>query len=334
MTPPPRLALTTTFYSYKGGAGRSVACANVAFQLSQSIPGTTIILDFDIESAGQGYIHAIEESRILGRGKHAQAIYLQEWLAGRRVVGDGAKTEIVDLSRKGEWERFAPDMLYDLDKKEGLNLQGLPEEIPKRLLVLGRPVGEVLPGGESDRQQGEVLRHLLYRLTKTLRASFVFFDSPSGTQPLAHLARNWSDVLIVLCRPSQQFLAGTRHFLHRLVDLLPSPQLEILVVLSAVPQHDDFQRQREQALKRLRDDVQEVNHLMRERGKPRVHVRIPSVTDEAESQKLTIPEVARLKWEDRVLTPDVVATEEEQSAVRAYQRLAQILKNIDRERAR
>ncbi len=56
-----------TFYSYKGGVGRSMALANVAVMLSRW-GNKVLLVDFDLEAPGleyffRGYIHQFEEVR-------------------------------------------------------------------------------------------------------------------------------------------------------------------------------------------------------------------------------------------------------------------------------
>ena len=120
----PQLPLAVTFYSYKGGAGRSVACANVAYQLVHSCGQSTVVLDFDVESAGQAYVHGVEENWILGRGsKYQDWIYVQEFLAQARADHrDDGRTETIVLARRGDFERFVPRMCVDLSTGRPLEL--------------------------------------------------------------------------------------------------------------------------------------------------------------------------------------------------------------------
>lgn len=318
-----------TFYSYKGGAGRSVAAANVVHRLVNAMNRSTVMLDFDIESAGQGYIHGIDESWILGRGaKYQHWIYVQELLSGQRIVrGDKQETtEVIDIRRRDQFEKYASRFFYDIGRAAEFRFDpAASKEAPSGLLVMSRPVSEV-SSNSSEPQQGAVLRRLFTDSARLLNVSFFVFDSPSGTQPLAHLARNWSDVLVVLCRPSKQFLEGTRHFLHRLPLLTQTPSLRnILLVLSAVPLEDRFRVDRETALTRLELIRREANDAFKGR-KPEIRVTIPRISDEPKSAQFVIPEVTRLKWHECILT-DAMASEDEEirSAVAAYSRLAKYL---------
>ena len=51
---------TITFYSYKGGSGRSTACVNFTYffakEVNATVDNTIIIVDCDIDSAGLTYL--------------------------------------------------------------------------------------------------------------------------------------------------------------------------------------------------------------------------------------------------------------------------------------
>lgn len=315
------------FFSYKGGAGRSVACANVAHHLVESHRSSTAIFDFDIESVGQSYIHRVPEALLRGRGDpRLNWIYLQDLFNGSRKDPSGA----VETLPIQDFEKFVPRTLLDITragKFEGYRADGSSAE-PAKLLLMARPVSELsVPDGRQ--QQSQSLRSILMRLPSV---EFVLFDSPSGTQPLAGLARNVSQAMVVFCRPSRQFLEGTRYFLQRLVDstLESDPLLEVLVVLSAVPMGDEFRKQRNEALQRIQETVGQAQIEGRTRG--RLNIRIPELSNNDAKKKLLIPEVPRLKWQDEVLTATGDGDASVNAGVAAYRRLAEILRR-SRERS-
>jgi MinD-like ATPase involved in chromosome partitioning or flagellar assembly len=51
----------TTFYSYKGGTGRSMALANVACLLAKPQKGWVLMIDWDLEAPG---LHRFFRKRI------------------------------------------------------------------------------------------------------------------------------------------------------------------------------------------------------------------------------------------------------------------------------
>ena len=56
------LGEVTTFYSYKGGTGRSMALANVACILAKSQEGRVLMIDWDLEAPG---LHRFFRQRIV-----------------------------------------------------------------------------------------------------------------------------------------------------------------------------------------------------------------------------------------------------------------------------
>ncbi|MCX6641832.1 MAG: hypothetical protein NTV15_00385, partial [Candidatus Bathyarchaeota archaeon] len=56
------LGEVTTFYSYKGGTGRSMALANVACILAKSHEGRVLMIDWDLEAPG---LHRFFRRRII-----------------------------------------------------------------------------------------------------------------------------------------------------------------------------------------------------------------------------------------------------------------------------
>jgi hypothetical protein len=169
-----------------------------------------------------------------------------------------------------------------------------------------------------------MLRTFLTRLPTFV--DLVVFDSPSGTQPLATLARNWSQALVVFCRPSRQFLQGTRYFLQRLIqDLSADQSLDVLLVLSAVPSSSSFQANRNEAFSAAKSMVVELQDEAKRR-KSNVRIRIPWSSDAGQRAPLVIPEVDRLKWNDEVLAEG--ADPEVQAGFVGYQRLAEVIDQL------
>jgi MinD-like ATPase involved in chromosome partitioning or flagellar assembly len=58
-----------TFYSYKGGVGRSMALANVADLMARS-GLRVLIVDFDLEAPGLEHFFPVDHEEIRGRVSH------------------------------------------------------------------------------------------------------------------------------------------------------------------------------------------------------------------------------------------------------------------------
>jgi MinD-like ATPase involved in chromosome partitioning or flagellar assembly len=83
---------TITFYSYKGGSGRSLTVANAALYL-QRLDFRVTVLDFDLEAPGMHYKFAFDPDT--GRLPVLQGIvdYIHEF-----VVGGNISASVTDFS--------------------------------------------------------------------------------------------------------------------------------------------------------------------------------------------------------------------------------------------
>ena len=75
------IPFTTTFYSYKGGVGRTLLAANVAVELSRR--GKTLLWDLDIEAPG---LHRIEGLKANSPAKEGLFEWLLRWQNERKFA--------------------------------------------------------------------------------------------------------------------------------------------------------------------------------------------------------------------------------------------------------
>jgi WD40 repeat protein/MinD-like ATPase involved in chromosome partitioning or flagellar assembly len=68
------MALTVTFYSYKGGVGRTILAANIAVLLARR--GKTLLCDFDLEAPG---LHRIDDLASAQRNRYGLFEWLLDW---------------------------------------------------------------------------------------------------------------------------------------------------------------------------------------------------------------------------------------------------------------
>ena len=61
-------AYLTTFYSYKGGVGRTLALANVGAALAKRGSGRVLLIDCDLEAPGLHRIEALRPSNQAAEG--------------------------------------------------------------------------------------------------------------------------------------------------------------------------------------------------------------------------------------------------------------------------
>lgn len=96
---------TITFYSYKGGVGRSLALANVANRLAE-FGKSVCLLDFDLEAPG---LHLKFQSNINGKGvKKGIVDYIHDFTTTNEVPGN-------------IWDYVTP-VVYDYDTRSDISL--------------------------------------------------------------------------------------------------------------------------------------------------------------------------------------------------------------------
>ena len=233
-----------TFYSYKGGVGRSTLLCNVARVLADE--GKTVAcIDCDIESTG---LQPILRKRAL---RH-DAVALQHILVEPSVE---RLPEVIDK---------AIDVIPT--KNESGKLLLVPAAISHRQT---RDVNRAM-NLERDRVFSN-LDALLNRLETVFNADYVFFDSRAGISDMAEPALQYADGVVIAFRLGVQQQIGVTALLDYLMDYYPSLgryDVTFLLQASNIPEQerclqeircftDELSKQREDtiALKRMPDDA-------------------------------------------------------------------------------
>jgi cellulose biosynthesis protein BcsQ len=192
--------LKVSFYSYKGGAGRSTTSWNTIHRLVGLMKPTVkepfVIMDTDTESAGSTFLYEAED------------IFSQ----------NNVKPSIQKLIKGDDnWDYSGAD---DADKKEFFeNMHpigkyfGLPPEQEEAVLLIGvdldKSSRQDMPSLDKDKKMPDNFG-LISLACKNCGVKALFFDTPSGTQDLARLSIQGSDIIVCCMRPTNQFREGTR----------------------------------------------------------------------------------------------------------------------------
>ncbi|MCL2283173.1 MAG: hypothetical protein FWC26_07640 [Fibromonadales bacterium] len=195
--------LQVSFYSYKGGAGRSTTSWNTIQRLvnlmKPSVKNPFVIVDTDTESAGSTFLYKARDIFFNNTGKKKISI--------QRRIKNG-ENDYMDAS---------PDV-----KKEFFNGMhpigtyfGLPEEEEKAVLLIGADLDKNSRMDMRDLakdKDGRMLENFpkIRESCKDCDAMALFFDTPSGTQDLARLSIQESDIIVCCMRPTYQFREGTK----------------------------------------------------------------------------------------------------------------------------
>jgi len=200
--------LQVSFYSYKGGAGRSTTSWNTIQRLvnnpetKPTVKEPFVIVDTDTESAGSTFLYKAED--IFFRNKTKSSLQ-------KRMKGD--ENEDCDYSEASEDDKkkFFRDM-HPIG-----TYFGLPEEQDEAVLLIGVDLDKSSRDGmqdlDKDKENGGRLIENFCNITRACRlcgAKALFFDTPSGTQDLARLSIQESKIIVCCMRPTNQFREGTK----------------------------------------------------------------------------------------------------------------------------
>lgn len=235
--------ITISFYSYKGGVGRSLTLANLGVYLAQ-FGATVAMVDFDLEAPGLHYkIRPNEPIKIDNRG-----------LAGL----------LADLSRGVSMEDLDWDLAIDVsDHAEPPKAQAGKLESPAGHLLLIPAGNPMLPGYWNDlaaidwdvlftskaRRGVSALAHLKTRIEEKYSPDVLLVDSRTGITPGGGVATTLlPDVVVTMMLNSAEHLDGSRLVISAVTgaERGPDPGPVVVPVLSRYtdPQIEDRQQAR------------------------------------------------------------------------------------------
>ena len=289
-----------TFYSYKGGAGRSSTTLNTLPYLVKSLGATAekplLLLDMDLDSAGMTYL--------LKYDKYFQDNYdVKEFLLNE--------------------EKWSADRVDDIRSHP------LISKFVEVGDLLGVEKGSILFLGDNDKapidndqMQGskETTIKMLKRLCKNNDLPGIVLDSASGDQFSAILATKYATEIVVCMRPTMQFRMGTFNYLDRLSE--NSVSSEIILLPTVVPETDveiegEFQK------------TKSINNILKR--SELVADKLSIHTEFVNEETFGINEVKRFMWQEGVLykirnTQELKPDEVEAS--RRYEMLADLIASL------
>ncbi len=219
----------TTFYSYKGGVGRTLALINVAYELAAS-GQRVLVVDFDIE---------------------APAIHSGTWGKsgeGRSREGDRARSThpgIVEYVGRFIETMRAP-------RAEDHIVDATPADCPGEIALM--PSGAL--NDEYERRletidwnelylkyDGYVMFEDLRKQWEMLGYDYVLLDSRTGfTDAGGICTRHLPDAVVMMFRPDDQSLDGTASVADSIRNERPAPgrdPVRLHFVMAAIPDVDD-----------------------------------------------------------------------------------------------
>jgi MinD-like ATPase involved in chromosome partitioning or flagellar assembly len=295
---------TTKFlmYSFKGGSGRTVTTANVAYILAQEMAKKVLAVDLDIESAGASVLFGLDAEVRDGRCWTVQDVLRGQYeppkaAAGGKAADGGRKTIEMKLHRADFEKSLWPQMHRTVwpagpeaaPEAPGGFLKALPAQI---ILTSAE---ERKPADLAAFQNFELLLEKIQDLNGA--PDILLYDSASGQQETANMGLAQCDVLVVFVRWTRQFVIGTLRFLDEYICTRRfCPRIKrVLMVPTAVPRlapEGRLAAELEERRKRLDETVFRINQKAgNDFGKAAGWIRLID----------PIYECQALKWDDRIL---------------------------------
>ena len=218
---------TITFYSYKGGVGRTLAAANFAVYLAK-LGQRTVVVDFDLEAPGM-------DSKFHPTGLSQPSRGLLDYILEYQDTGaDPGSVQKISVEIAVESSgKVAPLWLIPAGDY-------LSEDYSRKLdsLDWSRIFSE-------EREGVAFFQQFLSRIEKELRPDFVIVDSRTGISEIAGLCtQQLADEVVMLSSLSSESIKVTRH-IKQLIErsevakTLGKP-VDVKVVVSRVPKPDDL----------------------------------------------------------------------------------------------
>ena len=226
-----------TFYSFKGGAGRSMALMNIAMEMAMS-GNRVLVVDFDLEAPG------IETFNLPRPKTETPGLvdYVQSYLTNRKApdVADCLYKSAVQLSSSGElW--VMPAGLQD-------------EHYPARLSSIDWHSLYAKKDGYF------LFEDLKLQWQAFIDPDYVLIDSRTGYTDVGGICtRQLPDSVVCLFFPTEQNLQGLRKVVSRIRNENKPPREKnicLLFVNSNVPDLDDEDQILEKRLSKFKDQLE------------------------------------------------------------------------------
>jgi len=291
---------TITFFSYKGGAGRSSTALNTLPYLVDALyankDAPVLVLDMDLDSAGMTYL--LDEHRYF---QNEDNYSMYEFLSGELFPTNSASGSIQTHS------------FYKKLRPVG-NRLGVEHEAVLFLGVDDIHLNRHLENKDMGGKDAIFQRLDEFCYNNNVKA--VVIDSSTGTQPSAWVSVGAANLVVMCLRVTTQFRIGTFNYLNMLRKD-KKIKTNVLLLPTVVPDKDMDIEDKDQR----RAAVEEIINTIKEDKLENI------ITDFVNYETLGINEVERFKWREGVLyeraKTNPLTAEDEKKAVERYKKLAQ-----------
>lgn len=250
---------TITFYSYKGGTGRSLALANAAIYLA-TLGFKVVALDFDLEAPGLHYKFSRKEDGSPLAVNKGLVDYVNIFLTEKRV-----SLPFTEFSINVSIPGIDPELLY-------LMPAGFvpSSDYWSKLARINWHELFYSKGAKGV----QIFMELKARIAAELNPDFLLVDSRTGITEMGGVATTlFADKLICLVLPTPENMQGARAVLRSLKRSRRETEgsdLEIMLAVSRLPVMRDVDKERE-----LTDRI--LNEMNEEADDPKDTIHCPGV---------------------------------------------------------
>jgi len=224
MNRPPRFV---AFYSYKGGVGRTLALANVAWDMV-SRGKNVLLVDFDLEAPGLDHFRAFRGGRTSRKGPAAPREGVVEYL--RETLARGEPPERLDAyCHRCASPPPAPD--YPAAGELWLMPAGRHDQPDYTEFLQEFDWNDFY----ARRDGWRLMEHLRGHLAEHCRPDYVLMDARTGyTEIGGVVTRQLADMVVMLFNLNDQSLAGSQQVYEALIRQESKPP-RVLPVVSPIP---------------------------------------------------------------------------------------------------
>ena len=308
---------TISFFSYKGGAGRSTLAFNVIpllakehFQPTAESP--MIVVDTDVDSCGMSYLLNAEEQ-------------VTDTNCIQYLLGNPFSTRRYDSIAEHPFLSQLIPVGNAFGYKENEAILLLPAKDNRNISKDGKS-NYAEAGGNSFM---ESLNGFLDVCDRYFDVPAVIFDSSVGNTALANISNEAANIIVCVMRPTLQFVNGTRRYLTGLEngEKLTGSGKEIVLVPNVIPQ-------KETTIGNAVYPGAAIDKIVNTFVRSNTFKNSPDNNyhfDMLDPDEFGVPAVDSFMWLEGLLHIKKELNDNERTALQRYRKLASIIDEIDAE---
>jgi len=301
------------FYSYKGGAGRSVTTLNTIPFIAQSLNASPekplIVFDMDLESAGITFL--VEEDKTFSKKNDDALKDVRDYLDG-----------VIHIDNIYRPDEICPILKnsVDISKKVGYPIEN-------SILFMGVDDFDILKEYSSPSD----LKKKIGSLKKYFRETAgLVFDSASGAQAISQTLINCSHEIVVCLKVTSQFRHGTLRFLEKIIFDSHEFKRGKITLLPVAISKSEAKANRSMTYKKLAlKDLQDKIEVFEKRISKDDNLQIEFNKVFLKEENFGIPEIESFKWQEKNLfyekSRDITLEEDEEIGYRRFKLLGEEL---------